>query len=93
MNEILKEFQPASKSSKSKRESFTKTALQLLFFCILVTVFGIYIGNLLFGTNSLEVLLQLESKKEELSSHVQELQQQNATLQKEYFELKVLEPQ
>lgn len=53
---------------------------------------GIYIGNLLFGANSLEVLLHLKSHEQSLKQRVEQLQRENARLQKEYFELKGLEP-
>ena len=91
MNEILKEFQPTKASSQ--RGLRPKTLLQIFLFCLLITAFGIYIGNILFGTNSLEVLLQLESQKEQLAERVDSLQRENAKLQKEYFELKALEPE
>jgi len=54
--------------------------------------FAIYTGNLLFGDNSLEVLLNLEIEKDFLSKEVEILKQDNAKLQKSYFELKELEP-
>lgn len=57
-----------------------------------VMLFGVYIGNLLFGTNSLEVLLRLRSYENELKHQVERLREENARLQKEYFELKRLEP-
>lgn len=57
-----------------------------------VALFGIYIGNLLFGTNSLEVLLRLKSQERDLTHQVHKLREDNVRLQKEYFELKGLEP-
>ncbi|GAD19680.1 hypothetical protein [Helicobacter fennelliae] len=57
-----------------------------------VVGFGIYIGFLLFGENSLEVLLNNISLKNELLREVNDLQAQNAKLQKDLFELKGLEP-
>ena len=57
-----------------------------------VALMGIYIGNLLFGANSLEVLLHLKSHEQSLKQRVEQLQRENARLQKEYFELKGLEP-
>ena len=57
-----------------------------------IICFAIYTGNLLFGDNSLEVLLNLEIEKDFLSKEVEILKQDNAKLQKSYFELKELEP-
>ncbi len=58
----------------------------VLFFIILVA--GIYIGILLYGTNSFEVLLELQDYENYLQSEVSRLKAENASLQKEFFELK-----
>ncbi|QKF83330.1 FtsB family cell division protein [Halarcobacter ebronensis] len=59
-----------------------------------VTVFlGYHVSNILFGDNSLEVYSSLKHKKEYLQSEIKRLQEENAYLQKEYFELKNLEPE
>ncbi|WP_345985702.1 hypothetical protein WCX49_00905 [Sulfurimonas sp. HSL-1656] len=57
-----------------------------------VVLGAFYLSNLLFGNASLEVLLQLENYEGHLASEIARLKQENATLQKEYFELKELEP-
>jgi cell division protein FtsB len=62
----------------------------LLFF---VTLLGIYIGNLFFGKNSNEVLTNIQVQQNYLEKKIKSLQQDNANLQKEYFELKNLEPE
>ena len=49
--------------------------------------------NVLFGDNSLQVYSDLKHKKEWLESEILRLQKENAYLQKEYFELKNLEPE
>lgn len=54
---------------------------------------GIYAGVLLFGPNSLTVLLGLEEQRATYERHIKILKRQNAALQKEYFELKQLEPE
>ncbi len=88
MSEVLDEFEEGSKSS------FDKLFYgKLLLLVLLVIAFGIYVGDVLFGKSSLEVLLDLQDKKSELIKNVQEIKEQNAILQKEYFELKQLEPQ
>jgi cell division protein FtsL len=58
-----------------------------------IILLGIYIGTIFFGTNSLEVHLNLSEYKGELEVRIEELKKENAQLQKEYFELKQLEPQ
>ncbi len=64
---------------------------KFLFLVLLVMAIGIYIGILLFGDNSLEVLLKLESYEDHLKDEVIRLKQENAVLQKEFFELKELD--
>ncbi len=59
-----------------------------------ITMFlGYHVANILFGDNSLEVYNSLKNKKSYLKSEIKRLQQENAHLQKEYFELKNLEPE
>ena len=58
-----------------------------LYFCVVIA-FGIYLGVIFFGTNSLEVLLGLEGYEHYLKVEVQSLKEVNAELQREYFELK-----
>ena len=64
---------------------------KLLFALLLVLALGIYIGILLYGDNSLDVLLGLEEYEDYLKDEVSRLKQENAILQKEYFELKELQ--
>ena len=58
-----------------------------------VVALGIYIGVLLFGPNSLTVLLSLEERRAAYETCIKILKDQNAALQKEYFELKQLGPE
>jgi len=55
-------------------------------------LFGIYIGVLIYGENSLTVLQHLKEKKRLLKQEAKILKVENQKLQKEYFELKQLEP-
>ena len=57
-----------------------------------ILLFGIYVGVLMYGENSLTVLLHLQEKKSALQEEARMLKSQNQKLQKEYFELKQLEP-
>lgn len=60
---------------------------------LIVLALGIYIGVLLYGTNSLEVLFGLEDYEDYLQSEVYRLKNENAELQREYFELKEISAQ
>lgn len=59
---------------------------------LVVISIGIYIGVLLFGDNSLQVLLQVDSYEEYLKDEIVRLKEENAMLQKEYFELELIDP-
>jgi len=62
-----------------------KTFFFLVIFVILI---GIYIGIILYGKNSINVLLQLQTYESFLKEDISRLKNENAELQKEYFELK-----
>ncbi len=57
-----------------------------------ILLFGGYIGILLFGENSVTALVALQEEKMDLIHESKYLQNDNQKLQKEYFELKQLEP-
>lgn len=63
----------------------TGTFLLLVTFVILI---GIYIGVILYGKNSINVLIGLQTYESYLKEEINHLKQENAKLQKEYFELK-----
>ena len=60
---------------------------------LIVLALGVYIGILLYGTNSLEVLFGLQDYENYLQSEVHRLKDENAELQREYFELKEISAQ
>ena len=60
---------------------------------LIVLALGVYIGVLLYGTNSLEVLFGLSDYESYLQSEVYRLKHENADLQREYFELKEISAQ
>ena len=66
-------------------KTFLITALGIL-------LFGIYVGVLMYGENSLTVWNQLKEKKQHLIDETKHLKAENQRLQKEFFELKQLEP-
>lgn len=49
-----------------------------------------YIAYLLFGPQSLMALLSLEERRDQVRQDVENMKEQNAKIQKEYFELKML---
>jgi cell division protein FtsB len=58
---------------------------------VVMILFGIYVGVLMYGDNSLTVLNQLKQQKKELLAEASRLKSENQRLQKEFFELKQLE--
>ncbi len=90
MSEILEEFEEEIDKRDSKGVSFYLKIFSLL---VVVVGFGIYVGDMLFGKSSLDVLLNLQSDKQILEKSVETFKQENAILQKEYFELKDLDPE
>lgn len=63
----------------------------IFFVTVVIVLFGIYVGVLLFGENSLTVLTRLTEQKRVLMKEASTLKSENQRLQKEYFELKQLE--
>jgi len=61
---------------------------KFLLLLLSVLAIGVYIGILLYGTNSIEIFLGLQDYEEYLQKEIHILRDENAELQKEYFELK-----
>lgn len=78
-------------SLEFKKGGFYKL-LPFLSLVLLICIAGVYVGNLLFGDNSLSVLLSNKQKESQMRQEMNRLMQENAMLQKELFELKGLEP-
>lgn len=76
------------KIQKSSRLSLKLILISILTLLLLST----YLGIILFGKNSLTVLMQLKDEKKSLTQEAVELKSSNQKLQKEFFELKNLEP-
>lgn len=58
---------------------------------IVMVFFGVYLGILIYGENSLTVLENLKREKRDLLAEARKLKSENQRLQKEYFELKQLQ--
>lgn len=57
----------------------------------LIATFLLYLGVLIFGNNSLLVLINLEEYQSFLIDDIEHLKSENSNLQKQYFELKELD--
>ncbi|HHO42741.1 MAG TPA: hypothetical protein ENN12_05230 [Epsilonproteobacteria bacterium] len=80
-------------AKSQKNDFFLGLSLRVVAIIVIsILFFGWYIGGLLFGENSLLALKKLQNEKCELNRQVKSLQVQNAKLQKDFFELKQLEP-
>jgi len=76
-------------TSQSITERYLGLSLsKFLFLFSLVIGLGIYLGVLLYGNSSLEVLFGLQDYENYLQDEVVHLKNENAELQREYFELK-----
>ena len=73
-----------------KYKKFIVIAITSIAFTIFLSY---HVANILFGDNSLEVYNSLKDKRIYLQEEIIRLQKHNAYLQKEYFELKNLEPE
>ena len=81
-------------SHQSITEEYLGLSLgKFLLALLLIILLGMYIGILLYGTNSLEVLLNLEDREAQLKTEINQLRKENASLQREYFELKEISAQ
>jgi len=88
MSDVLDEFE----EDKEEGGSSSLFYLKVISLVIVVVGFGLYIGDVLFGKSSLDILLNLQADKDTLMSKIKSLKDENAVLQKEYFELRQLDP-
>lgn len=86
-------FDDIDTSQSLTEEYLGLSALKFLLLVIMVLAFGVYIGLLLYGTNSIEILLELQEYEIYLEDEVFRLKHENAELQREYFELKEISAQ
>lgn len=86
-------FEDIDSSQSITQEYLGLSITKFLVLLVIVLAFGIYLGLIFYGTNSLEILLGLEDYERYLQEEVYELKQENAELQREYFELKEISAQ
>jgi len=67
---------------------FGLSLLKFVLLILLVLAMGVYIGMILYGTNSLEIFFGLQDYEQYLQNEIDRLRSENAELQREYFELK-----
>lgn len=79
-------------SKESMGETFGLSLKVIGVILVVMILFGVYLINVLFGENSLTVLNALQEDKESLSKEAFDLKSENQRLQKEFFELKQLQP-
>jgi cell division protein FtsB len=89
-DELFEEID-TSQSVTQKYLGLSLTKFFVLFF--IIVLLGVYVGVLLYGTNSLEVLFGLQDYENYLQDEIVKLKAENASLQREYFELKEISAQ
>jgi len=81
-------------TNESITQKYLGLSLRKFFFLFFIVVsLGIYLGILLYGTNSLEILYGLQEYESYLQDEIVRLKNENAELQREYFELKEISAQ
>jgi len=81
-------------TTESITQKYLGLSLSKFFFLFAIVVaLGIYLGILLYGTSSLEILFGLQDYEVYLQDEVTRLKLENAELQREYFELKEISAQ
>jgi cytoskeletal protein RodZ len=91
MSTSVADSSPEEISDSPRRETgddwFGFSVRGLILVVVGIVGFGIYIGVLLYGENSLTALKKLEKEKSELTHELAKLKKSNQVLQKQYFEL------
>lgn len=78
--------------TRKTRETLGLSIRVIAVTAIVMMLFGIYLGVVLYGENSLTVLNHLQHEKKDLLIEATQLKNENQRLQKELFELKQLQP-
>ncbi|MBL4730359.1 MAG: hypothetical protein JKY28_03115 [Sulfurimonas sp.] len=86
-------FDEIDNSQSLTQEYFGLSLTKFFVLILMVLSFGIYVGLILYGTNSIEILFGLEEYEHYLSDEVYRLKHENAELQRQYFELKEISAQ
>ena len=83
MISFVEDIEPAIK----KIEELIGLSIKVFLATSVIVIFlGIYIANLIYGNNSLQVLQNLQKEKQVLKQEIENLKKENAALHKEYLE-------
>ena len=83
MMNFAKDIEPIIK----KIEELIGLSIKVFLVAVMIVVFlGIYIANLIYGNNSLQVLQNLKKEKQILKQEIENLKKENASLHKKYLE-------
>jgi cell division protein FtsB len=77
---------------KRHSDSSADSLLMPLLLALFIVLSAIFVGEMLFGKNSLKVYNELKKDKKILQNKISTLKKENAALQKKYFEYKNLLP-
>ena len=86
-------FEDIDSQGSITQEYLGLSITKFLVLLLIVLVFGVYLGIILYGTNSVEILFGLQDYELYLQDEVYRLKEENAELQREYFELKEISAQ
>jgi len=80
-------------NSNERTTKRSKTSLKSKLIIILsILLLSLYVNIILFGKNSFIILTKLQKERKSLTQKAIDLKNSNQKLQKEFFELKNLEP-
>ena len=83
MISFVKDIEPTIK----KIEELIGLSIKVFLATAMIVIFlGIYIANLIYGNNSLQVLQNLQKEKQILKQEIESLKKENASLHKKYLE-------
>jgi len=77
---------------KSEEKSFIFSSLYKLLLIFIVVILAIFIGEILFGTRSVEVYYDLQKQEQILKDKIKKDKHENEVLQKKLFEYQLVAP-
>lgn len=80
-------------SSSKKISIWDNFYIPVMIVCFIAIGFGYYVGDMLLGKESLDVLQRLQRDEKILKNNIKALEKSNKILQKKYFELRQLDPE
>jgi len=77
---------------KREEKSFIFSSFYKLLLILFVILLGIFIGEILFGTRSVEVYMDLQKQEKVLQEKIKKEKKENERLQKKLFEYQLVVP-